>query len=51
MPQLSPLGWLILYIYFWTGLLWISSIVWWTSKSFYSAPASSLSFLYKWVWC
>nr|YP_010577097.1 ATP synthase F0 subunit 8 [Amphitretus pelagicus]UZN92543.1 ATP synthase F0 subunit 8 [Amphitretus pelagicus] len=36
MPQLSPLNWTILFIFFWFLLYMNSSIMWWNNKNYYN---------------
>nr|YP_010282220.1 ATP synthase F0 subunit 8 [Drupella rugosa]YP_010400245.1 ATP synthase F0 subunit 8 [Drupella margariticola]UHM24784.1 ATP synthase F0 subunit 8 [Drupella rugosa]UQS75944.1 ATP synthase F0 subunit 8 [Drupella margariticola] len=41
MPQLSPLNWIMLYILFWSAVLCVSILLWWSSKIFFSSETSS----------
>nr|YP_009307978.1 ATP synthase F0 subunit 8 [Menathais tuberosa]AOS50487.1 ATP synthase F0 subunit 8 [Menathais tuberosa] len=52
MPQLSPLNWILLFILFWSAVLCMSILVWWSSKIFFrgSAASSKVSRENKWNW-
>nr|QFG38884.1 ATP synthase F0 subunit 8 [Pararetifusus carinatus] len=32
MPQLSPLNWILLFILFWSAVLVMSVLIWWSTK-------------------
>nr|YP_010936459.1 ATP synthase F0 subunit 8 [Morula spinosa]WKW54912.1 ATP synthase F0 subunit 8 [Morula spinosa] len=42
MPQLSPLNWILLYMLFWSAVLSVSILVWWSSKVFFSSESSAM---------
>nr|YP_009420766.1 ATP synthase F0 subunit 8 [Conomurex luhuanus]ASO76830.1 ATP synthase F0 subunit 8 [Conomurex luhuanus] len=52
MPQLSPLNWIFLFLLFWTAVLTMSIILWWSSKVYYrSSTSASATFKgNKWNW-
>nr|YP_010983443.1 ATP synthase F0 subunit 8 [Canarium labiatum]WOK41610.1 ATP synthase F0 subunit 8 [Canarium labiatum] len=52
MPQLSPLNWIFLFLLFWTAVLNMSILLWWSSKVYYrSVSTSSVNFKgNKWNW-
>nr|YP_010400336.1 ATP synthase F0 subunit 8 [Mancinella alouina]UQS76035.1 ATP synthase F0 subunit 8 [Mancinella alouina] len=52
MPQLSPLNWILLFILFWSAVLSISILLWWSSKIFFQGKTSSLKISRenKWNW-
>nr|YP_010610672.1 ATP synthase F0 subunit 8 [Cirrothauma magna]WAP91427.1 ATP synthase F0 subunit 8 [Cirrothauma magna] len=35
MPQLSPLNWMFLFLFFWFIMILNSSITWWNNKNLY----------------
>nr|YP_010400258.1 ATP synthase F0 subunit 8 [Tenguella granulata]UQS75957.1 ATP synthase F0 subunit 8 [Tenguella granulata] len=41
MPQLSPLNWILLYILFWSAVLSVSILVWWSSKVLFKSESSA----------
>nr|YP_009232211.1 ATP synthase F0 subunit 8 [Buccinum pemphigus]AMA20978.1 ATP synthase F0 subunit 8 [Buccinum pemphigus] len=52
MPQLSPLNWILLFVLFWTAVLTMSVLIWWSTKTFFRgenlAPTSQKE--NKWNW-
>nr|YP_010891504.1 ATP synthase F0 subunit 8 [Alviniconcha kojimai]WJK73027.1 ATP synthase F0 subunit 8 [Alviniconcha kojimai]BAN63344.1 ATP synthase F0 subunit 8 [Alviniconcha sp. Al-Pm-28] len=52
MPQLSPLNWILLFLLFWTAVLVVSVMIWWTKKnSFTCTNLKKASILEnKWNW-
>nr|QHE65363.1 ATP synthase F0 subunit 8 [Neptuneopsis gilchristi] len=52
MPQLSPLNWIFLFILFWSSILSLSVLIWWTSKIFYESKSfiSLSEEKNKWNW-
>nr|APH08739.1 ATP synthase F0 subunit 8 [Glyphostoma sp. JEU-2016] len=52
MPQLSPLNWILLFMLFWTAVLSLSILIWWSKKVFFRAESSSLESIKenKWNW-
>nr|YP_010936446.1 ATP synthase F0 subunit 8 [Mancinella echinata]WKW54899.1 ATP synthase F0 subunit 8 [Mancinella echinata] len=52
MPQLSPLNWILLFTLFWSAVLCMSVLLWWSSKVYFqgSTPSSSTSQENKWNW-
>nr|YP_010400310.1 ATP synthase F0 subunit 8 [Drupa morum]UQS76009.1 ATP synthase F0 subunit 8 [Drupa morum] len=52
MPQLSPLNWILLFILFWSAVLCMSVLIWWSSKTFFSSEAfsSKAPSENKWKW-
>nr|ALR49242.1 ATP synthase F0 subunit 8 [Babylonia borneensis] len=52
MPQLSPLNWILLFTLFWTAVLTLSVLIWWTKKIFFQSETSKHSHLEenKWNW-
>nr|YP_003204697.1 ATP synthase F0 subunit 8 [Oxymeris dimidiata]ACF04830.1 ATP synthase F0 subunit 8 [Oxymeris dimidiata] len=35
MPQLSPLNWILLFMLFWSAVLVLSVLIWWSNKTFF----------------
>nr|AYP41251.1 ATP synthase F0 subunit 8 [Melarhaphe neritoides] len=52
MPQLSPLNWIFLFILFWSAVLSVSILIWWSSKVYFSAAANEKKAVKenKWNW-
>nr|QGW14887.1 ATPase subunit 8 [Cypraea tigris] len=52
MPQLSPLNWIFLFLLFWTAVLCVSVLIWWSSKVYYKSESLKTSDLKenKWNW-
>nr|YP_010400297.1 ATP synthase F0 subunit 8 [Purpura bufo]UQS75996.1 ATP synthase F0 subunit 8 [Purpura bufo] len=51
MPQLSPLNWILLFLLFWSAVLSMSILVWWSSKVFFQSSSSSKTLKEnKWNW-
>nr|APH08665.1 ATP synthase F0 subunit 8 [Conasprella wakayamaensis] len=52
MPQLSPLNWILLFILFWSTVLTISVLIWWSSKVYFQSKAYSVLATKenKWNW-
>nr|YP_010400284.1 ATP synthase F0 subunit 8 [Purpura persica]UQS75983.1 ATP synthase F0 subunit 8 [Purpura persica] len=51
MPQLSPLNWILLFILFWSAVLCMSVLLWWSSKILYQGGSSLMtSKENKWNW-
>nr|YP_010983456.1 ATP synthase F0 subunit 8 [Euprotomus aratrum]WOK41623.1 ATP synthase F0 subunit 8 [Euprotomus aratrum] len=52
MPQLSPLNWIFLFLLFWTAVLTMSVLLWWSSKVYYRSNPSTSATLKgnKWNW-
>nr|YP_010239398.1 ATP synthase F0 subunit 8 [Tutufa rubeta]QTF74730.1 ATP synthase F0 subunit 8 [Tutufa rubeta] len=52
MPQLSPLNWIFLFLLFWTAVLSLSILIWWSKKVFFQSSTSTSSDLKenKWNW-
>nr|YP_006303368.1 ATP synthase F0 subunit 8 [Concholepas concholepas]AFC65047.1 ATP synthase F0 subunit 8 [Concholepas concholepas]WNO19111.1 ATP synthase F0 subunit 8 [Concholepas concholepas] len=52
MPQLSPLNWILLFVLFWSAVLCMSVLLWWSSKIFFQGSSSSSKVLKenKWNW-
>nr|YP_010400362.1 ATP synthase F0 subunit 8 [Drupina grossularia]UQS76061.1 ATP synthase F0 subunit 8 [Drupina grossularia] len=41
MPQLSPLNWILLFVLFWSAVLCMSILLWWSSKVLFEGKTSS----------
>nr|YP_010713552.1 ATP synthase F0 subunit 8 [Purpuradusta gracilis]WDA98684.1 ATPase subunit 8 [Purpuradusta gracilis] len=52
MPQLSPLNWIFLFVLFWSAVLSVSILIWWSSKIYYKSESLKPSDLKenKWNW-
>nr|ATZ69793.1 ATP synthase F0 subunit 8 [Conus pulcher]ATZ69806.1 ATP synthase F0 subunit 8 [Conus byssinus] len=53
MPQLSPLNWILLFILFWSTVLSVSVLIWWSSKVVFSGKSLTYADLKKenkWNW-
>nr|AVN97707.1 ATP synthase F0 subunit 8 [Potamopyrgus antipodarum] len=52
MPQLSPLNWVFLFILFWSSVILVSILIWWSKKTIFSPDVASKSTLEenKWNW-
>nr|YP_009332116.1 ATP synthase F0 subunit 8 [Californiconus californicus]APH08606.1 ATP synthase F0 subunit 8 [Californiconus californicus] len=52
MPQLSPLNWILLFILFWSAVLAMSVLIWWSNKVFFQGKTSPLveAKENKWNW-
>nr|YP_009470503.1 ATP synthase F0 subunit 8 [Indothais lacera]AVF96931.1 ATP synthase F0 subunit 8 [Indothais lacera] len=52
MPQLSPLNWILLFLLFWSAVLSMSILLWWSKKIFFEGSTSSSKTLKenKWNW-
>nr|UYX79077.1 ATP synthase subunit 8 [Unedogemmula unedo] len=37
MPQLSPLNWILLFLLFWSAVLSLSVLIWWSNKTFFKS--------------
>nr|ATZ70469.1 ATP synthase F0 subunit 8 [Conus sp. MNCN 95052]QCL17925.1 ATP synthase F0 subunit 8 [Conus marimaris]QCL17938.1 ATP synthase F0 subunit 8 [Conus marimaris] len=53
MPQLSPLNWILLFILFWSAVLSVSVLIWWSGKVVFSSKSLAYTNLKKenkWNW-
>nr|QGP73080.1 ATP synthase F0 subunit 8 [Turricula nelliae spuria] len=52
MPQLSPLNWILLFLLFWSAVLTLSMLIWWSTKVFLKKEnlTSTDPKKNKWVW-
>nr|AXA45374.1 ATP synthase F0 subunit 8 [Inquisitor sp. MNHN IM 2013-18505] len=52
MPQLSPLNWILLFLLFWSAVLTLSVLIWWSNKVFFKSESVVLVNLKKnkWNW-
>nr|QFG38785.1 ATP synthase F0 subunit 8 [Glaphyrina caudata] len=52
MPQLSPLNWILLFILFWSAVLTMSVLIWWSTKTFFQDESLTQINLKenKWNW-
>nr|YP_009050255.1 ATP synthase F0 subunit 8 [Ifremeria nautilei]AHI45682.1 ATP synthase F0 subunit 8 [Ifremeria nautilei]BAN63348.1 ATP synthase F0 subunit 8 [Ifremeria nautilei] len=52
MPQLSPLNWILLFLLFWSAVLCVSILIWWTKKNSFACGVSSKQSIQenKWNW-
>nr|YP_010119554.1 ATP synthase F0 subunit 8 [Ficus variegata Roding, 1798]QRB78537.1 ATP synthase F0 subunit 8 [Ficus variegata Roding, 1798]WNS64248.1 ATP synthase F0 subunit 8 [Ficus subintermedia] len=52
MPQLSPLNWIFLFILFWSAVLLLSILIWWSKKIYFYSESAKLSDMKenKWNW-
>nr|YP_009742275.1 ATP synthase F0 subunit 8 [Polinices sagamiensis]QID90357.1 ATP synthase F0 subunit 8 [Polinices sagamiensis] len=52
MPQLSPLNWIFLFVLFWTAVLVVSILIWWSKKVQFLTKTSSITVNKenKWNW-
>nr|YP_010472538.1 ATP synthase F0 subunit 8 [Mitrella albuginosa]UVG40723.1 ATP synthase F0 subunit 8 [Mitrella albuginosa] len=52
MPQLSPLNWILLFILFWTAVLTMSILIWWSTKTYFKGEGMTASSMKenKWNW-
>nr|YP_009503280.1 ATP synthase F0 subunit 8 [Bathytoma punicea]AXA45192.1 ATP synthase F0 subunit 8 [Bathytoma punicea] len=52
MPQLSPLNWVLLFVLFWSAVLSVSVLIWWSNKLlFRSENSTSIKMKEnKWNW-
>nr|AXA45244.1 ATP synthase F0 subunit 8 [Lucerapex sp. MNHN IM 2013-19988] len=52
MPQLSPLNWILLFLLFWSAVLTLSVLIWWSNKVFFGSENLASTFLKKnkWNW-
>nr|UYX79075.1 ATP synthase subunit 8 [Mitra mitra] len=53
MPQLSPLNWIMLFILFWSTVLALSILIWWSNKVFFSSKKDDSYSSFKenkWNW-
>nr|YP_010976472.1 ATP synthase F0 subunit 8 [Volva habei]WNX95644.1 ATP synthase F0 subunit 8 [Volva habei] len=52
MPQLSPLNWIFLFILFWSAVLSLSVLIWWSKKVYFQSQSLKSSNLKenKWNW-
>nr|YP_009742288.1 ATP synthase F0 subunit 8 [Mammilla kurodai]QID90383.1 ATP synthase F0 subunit 8 [Mammilla kurodai]QRG01402.1 ATP synthase F0 subunit 8 [Mammilla mammata] len=52
MPQLSPLNWIFLFILFWSAILIVSILIWWSTKVQFLTKTSTVSVTKenKWNW-
>nr|YP_009503306.1 ATP synthase F0 subunit 8 [Splendrillia sp. 1 MNHN IM 2013-9619]AXA45270.1 ATP synthase F0 subunit 8 [Splendrillia sp. 1 MNHN IM 2013-9619] len=52
MPQLSPLNWILLFMLFWSAVLTLSVLIWWSNKIYFKKEnLSSLDLKKnKWNW-
>nr|AXA45205.1 ATP synthase F0 subunit 8 [Clionella kraussii] len=51
MPQLSPLNWILLFLLFWSTILTVSVLMWWSKKIFFEGSSLISGFKKnKWNW-
>nr|NP_008175.1 ATP synthase F0 subunit 8 [Katharina tunicata]AAC48364.1 ATPase subunit 8 [Katharina tunicata] len=53
MPQLAPMNWIFLLLFFWSNVFCLGVCVWWVKSSSYSFLSKSVSWPFyfkKWVW-
>nr|YP_009503319.1 ATP synthase F0 subunit 8 [Leucosyrinx sp. MNHN IM 2013-19304]AXA45387.1 ATP synthase F0 subunit 8 [Leucosyrinx sp. MNHN IM 2013-19304] len=52
MPQLSPLNWILLFLLFWSAVLSLSVLIWWSKKIFFKGESLTSIALKKnkWNW-
>nr|YP_009740500.1 ATP synthase F0 subunit 8 [Ceratostoma rorifluum]QID03446.1 ATP synthase F0 subunit 8 [Ceratostoma rorifluum] len=53
MPQLSPLNWILLFILFWSAVISMSILIWWSKKVLFQSGVSKTSKALKenkWNW-
>nr|YP_009742301.1 ATP synthase F0 subunit 8 [Mammilla mammata]QID90396.1 ATP synthase F0 subunit 8 [Mammilla mammata] len=52
MPQLSPLNWIFLFMLFWSAILIVSILIWWSVKVQFLTKTSAVKVTKenKWNW-
>nr|AXA45322.1 ATP synthase F0 subunit 8 [Anguloclavus sp. 2 MNHN IM 2013-9661] len=51
MPQLSPLNWILLFLLFWTTVLTMAVLMWWSKKTMFESGNLTSNFKKnKWNW-
>nr|YP_010610620.1 ATP synthase F0 subunit 8 [Opisthoteuthis californiana]WAP91375.1 ATP synthase F0 subunit 8 [Opisthoteuthis californiana] len=51
MPQLSPLNWMFLFVFFWSIMALNSSVMWWNNSNLYNfTKLNSNKKLIKYSW-
>nr|APH08698.1 ATP synthase F0 subunit 8 [Profundiconus teramachii] len=52
MPQLSPLNWILLFVLFWSAVISVSILIWWSTKVFFynESMTSAIMKENKWNW-